>query len=68
MAREIGNLRLVAPGISAGLTKLWAEYKIEDGDMKERSEPMKFKNVDFTKTAAELWQDAKAAITTKEKL
>jgi len=68
MAREIGTLRLVASGISAGLTKLWAEYKIEDGDMRERSEPLKFKNVDFTKTAAELWQDAKAAIATKEKL
>lgn len=68
MAREIGTLRLVAMGISAGLTKMWAEYRIEDDDMKERSEPLKFKKVDFTKTAAELWEDAKAAIATKEKL
>ncbi len=68
MTRGIGNLRLVVSGITAGPTKLWAEYRIEDGDMRERSEPLKFKGVDFTKTAAELWQDAKAAITTKEKL
>lgn len=68
MAREIGTLRLVISGITAGLTKLWAEYKIADGDMRERSEPLKFKNVDFTKTVAELWQETKAAITTKENL
>ena len=68
MPREIGTLRLVMPGITAGLTKMWAEYKIEDGDLGERSEPLKFKGVDFTKTAAELWQDAKAAIATKERL
>jgi hypothetical protein len=68
MTREIGTLRLVMPGITVGLTKLYAEYKIEDGDMRERSEPLKFKGVDFTRTVAELWQDAKEAIVTKEKL
>lgn len=69
MPREIGKLRLVMPGITAGLTKMWVEYQIEDDDdMKERADPLKFRGTDFTKTAAELWEETKAAIATKENL
>jgi len=68
MTRSLERLRLVAPGISAGLTKMWAEYGIEDDEMKERNEPLKFKGLNFDRPVAEIWQEAKAAVVAKERL
>ena len=68
MARSIERLRLVASGVSAGLTKMWAEYSIEDDGLKERNEPMKFKGVDYARPIGEIWQETKAAVVAKERL
>lgn len=68
MARTVSNThtRMVLAGSDTAPTTLWAEYRVENGDLKERPKRLDFESPSFTNSINTLWAAQTTAIKSSE--
>lgn len=70
MARTVSNThtRMVIAGDDSAPNTLWAEYRVEDGDLPEKPKRLDFEEPDFSDSINTLWAAQTTAIKSTESI